>query len=300
MWTSSTGYLILELGGDPMQSSRGYTDLLGRLVRDPKGAVGLGVILCFTILPFLRPLITKYPPLAVGVGVPNEPPSHLHPMGTTSLGQDVFSQFLAGGLVPVEVGVLTGIFTSLLVVLIAIPAGYYSQRLGRLLTLITDVFLIIPTLPLIILIGVYLGPSLINQVLVLTLISWPFPARVVASQVLSLKERGFVQGAKALGASDARIMFGEILPNVTNLIISNSILVIIFAILFQTAISFLGLGVPTAPGWGNMLYYAEQSGAIASGEWWWVVPPGLGILAVAFGFSLLFLRLEELLGVEVR
>ncbi|BBD73557.1 hypothetical protein HS1genome_1946 [Sulfodiicoccus acidiphilus] len=283
-----------------MEVGSRYGGLVKRVVADPKGGAGVGIILAFTVLPFLRPLLTKYPPLAVGVGAPNQPPSHAHLLGTTSLGQDVFSQFLAGGLVPVEVGVLTGVFTSLLVVLIGVPAGYYSEKLGRLLTLITDVFLIIPSLPLIILLGVYLGPSLLNQVLVLTLISWPFPARVVASQVISLKERGFVLSAKALGASDGRVMFGEVLPNVVNLIISNSVLVIIFAILFQTAISFLGLGVPTQPGWGNMLYYAEQSGAIASGEWWWVVPPGLGILTVAFAFSLLFLRIEEILGLEVR
>ncbi|WP_252897059.1 ABC transporter permease [Metallosphaera hakonensis] len=226
-----------------MESRSGH--LIRRILVDPKGMVGAGVILAFSLLPFLRPLITKYSPEAVGVGAPNQPPSSLHPLGTTSLGQDVLSQFLTGGLVPVEVGVLTGIFTSLLVILVGIPAGYYVRIGGRLLNLVTDIFLILPALPLIILLGVYLGPSLLNQVLVLTLISWPFPARVVASQVVSLREREFIKVAKALGASDVRIMFGEVLPNVVNLIISNSILVIIFAILFQTAISFLGLGIPT-------------------------------------------------------
>ncbi|WP_338598430.1 ABC transporter permease [Sulfolobus tengchongensis] len=277
-----------------------YSQLIINVLNSVKGAVGLGIIVCFSLFPFLRPLITKYPPEAVGVGAPNQPPSSLHPFGTTSLGQDVLSQFLTGGLIPIEVGILTGILTSILVIVIGIPAGYYAAKYsGKFLTLITDIFLLIPALPLIILLGVYLGPSLLNQVLVLTLISWPFPARVVASQVMSLKERGFILSAKVIGASDTGIMFNEILPNVINLIISNSILVIIFAILFQAALSFLGLGVPTQPNWGNMLYYALQSGAIASGEWWWVLPPGIGIFMVAFAFSLLFLRLEEVLGLEV-
>jgi peptide/nickel transport system permease protein len=267
-----------------------------QLLRSVKGAIGFAIILTFSLLPFLRGFITNYQPDAIGVGLPNQPPSPSHLLGTTSLGQDVFSQFISGGLIPVIVGLLTGAFTSLLVTVIGIPMGYYSNRFGKLITLITDVFLIIPTLPLIILLGVYLGPSIINQVLVLTLISWPFPARVVASQVISLKERGFVLSAKACGASDLRLMFGEILPNVYNLIISNSVLVIIFAILFQTAISFLGLGNPTQIDWGNMLYYAEQSGAVASGEWWWVVPPGVGIMILAFSFSLIFLRIEEVIG----
>jgi ABC-type dipeptide/oligopeptide/nickel transport system permease subunit len=266
------------------------------LLKSVKGGLGFTVILTFSILPFLRSFIVKYNPQTVGVGLPNQPPSYAHLLGTTSLGQDVFSQFISGGLIPIIVGILTGIFTSFLVIIIALPMGYYSDKLsGKFIALLTDIFLVIPTLPLIIILGVYLGPSVFNQVFVLTLISWPFPTRIVSSQVMSLKERGFILSAKACGASDMKIMFEEILPNVTTLIISNTILVIIFAILFQTAISFLGLGDPTQIDWGNMLYYAEQSGAIANGEWWWVIPPGIGIMLLAFSFSLLFLRIEEIM-----
>lgn len=283
-----------------INSSNKYISLIKNMINSLKGGVGLGIILFFIIIAFLRTLLIKYPPLAVGVGMPNQPPSYQHPFGTTSLGQDVFSQFIVGGVIPIEIGVLVGIFTSLLVILIAIPSAYYSGNiLGKLLTLITDIFLVIPTLPLIILLGVYLGPSLINQVLVLTLISWPFPARIVRAQVISLKEKEFILIDKVMGASDVRIMFSEILPNVMGLILSNTVLVIIFAILFQAAISFLGLGVPNQPSWGNMLYFAVQSGAIASGEWWWVLPPGVGITLVCLGFTLILLRIDEILNIEV-
>jgi peptide/nickel transport system permease protein len=260
-----------------------------------KGSLGLALIILFTILPYLQPYIVPYPPFKIGVGAPNQAPSSEHLLGTTSLGQDVLSQFLAGGLVSVVVGVLTGIFASLLAAAIGIPAGYFRGKYGGVLTLLTDVFLVIPILPLIIVFAIYLGPSVSNQILILTLLTWPFTARVISSQVLSLRERGFVESAVLAGGSSPRIMLSEILPNLVPLILSNGVLVIVFAILFQAAIAFLGLGIPTLVSWGSMLYYAELSGAIAAGEWWWVAPPGLGIMLLAFAFSLIILQLDDVL-----
>ncbi len=254
---------------------------------------GICVIAAFVILPYLQPYISHFPPLKYGVGPRDQAPTSIHPMGTTNLGQDVLSQFLAGGIVSVEVGVLTGVFTTLLVILVGIPAGYYRRSFGQVLIVFTDVFLVIPVLPLIILLAVYLGPSLFNQILILTLLSWPFAARIVAAQVLSLRERLFVESGIAAGSRDTRIMFGEILPNLWPLILSNGVLIIVFAILFQAAIAFLGLGNLTLDSWGNMLYNAQQIGAISAGEWWWVVPPGLGITALALAFSLAVLQMDK-------
>ncbi len=258
-----------------------------------KGMFGVVVIALFVILPYLRPYLTRYPPLKYGVGIRDQAPTAAHLMGTTNLGQDVFSQWLVGGIVSVEVGVLTGFFTTILVILIGIPAGYYRRSFGQVLILLTDVFLVIPVLPLIILLAVYLGPSLFNQILILTILSWPFAARIVAAQVLSLRERVFVESGIAAGSSDLRIMFGEILPNLWPLILSNGVLIIVFAILFQAAIAFLGLGNEQLVSWGNMLFNAESVGAVSSGEWWWVVPPGLGITFLALAFSLAVLQIDK-------
>ncbi len=258
-----------------------------------KGMFGIIVIAVFVVLPYLRPYLTPYPPLKYGVGIRDQAPTAAHLMGTTNLGQDVFSQWLVGGIVSVEVGVLTGFFTTILVILIGIPAGYYRRSFGQVLILLTDVFLVIPVLPLIILLAVYLGPSLSNQILILTLLSWPFAARIVAAQVLSLRERVFVESGVAAGSSDVRIMFGEILPNLWPLILSNGVLIIVFAILFQAAIAFLGLGNEQLVSWGNMLYNAQNVGAASSGEWWWVIPPGLGVTALALAFSLAVLQIDK-------
>jgi peptide/nickel transport system permease protein len=258
-----------------------------------KGMFGIVVIMLFVILPYLRPYLTPFAPLRYGVGVRDQAPTAAHIMGTTNLGQDVFSQWLVGGIVSVEVGVLTGFFTTILVILIGIPAGYYRRSFGQVLLLFTDVFLVIPVFPLIILLAVYLGPSLYNQILVLTLLTWPFAARIVAAQVLSLRERVFVESGIAAGSSDLRIMFGEILPNMWPLILSNGVLIIVFASLFQAAIAFLGLGNEQLVSWGNMLFNAESVGAVSSGEWWWVVPPGLGITVLALAFSLLVLQIDK-------
>jgi peptide/nickel transport system permease protein len=268
--------------------------LLAGFLRSWKGAGGIAIVLGFTLMPLLQPLLSPYSPLEIGVGPPDAPPSAGHPLGTTRLGQDVLSQFLAGGQVSVIVGLLTGLFASLFAIVMGIPAGYYSGPLGLALTMITDIFLVFPILPLIIIFAAYLGPSLENQILILALLTWPFAARVIRAQVLSLRQRAFVASAQLAGASDLRIMFGEILPNVMPLVLSNGVLIIVFAILFQAAINFLGLGDPTSISWGTMLYMAQLSGAVASGEWWWVVPPGLGIASLAFGFSLIVLRLDEL------
>jgi peptide/nickel transport system permease protein len=258
-----------------------------------KGMFGIIVITIFVLLPYVQPYLSPYPPLKYGVGPRDQPPTSAHIMGTTNLGQDVFSQFLVGGLLPVEVGVLTGFFTTILVILIGIPAGYYRRSFGQVLLVFTDVFLVIPVFPLIILLAIYLGPSLYNQILILTLLSWPFAARIVAAQVLTLRERVFVASGIAAGSRDSRIMFGEILPNLWPLILSNGVLIIVFAILFQTAISFLGLGNESLVSWGNMLFNAEAVGAVSSGEWWWVVPAGLGITVVCLAFSLAVLQLDK-------
>lgn len=274
---------------------RAYRRMARRFLLSWKGLVGLSLIVLFILLPYLGPYLSPYHPLEIGVGPPNQPPTREHPLGTTNLGQDVFSQFLAGGQVSVLVGTLTGLFASLLAALVGITSGYYRGLPGSLLSLLTDTFLVIPILPLIIILAAYLGPSLTNQILILTLLSWPFPARVIRAQVLSLRERAFVESSVLTGSGKLRIMFSDILPNVVPLILSNGVLVVVFAILFQAAINFLGLGDPTLASWGAMLYYAQLSGAIASGQWWWVLPPGLGISLLAFAFSLIALQLDVVL-----
>jgi peptide/nickel transport system permease protein len=269
---------------------------------DPLGRSGI-LLLAFTILVAgAGPLFFPFDPAKVGTTSESilQPPSLEHWFGTDELGRDVFAATLAGSQVSLLVGLLATAISIGLGTLVGLVAGYYSSGLGTLLMRVTDFFLVLPTLALIIVLAATFGQSLGVIILVIGLTSWASTARIVRSQTLSLRERIFVERIRAIGAGDLRVIGSHILPNVLPLIIANTILVIAGAILSEATLAFLGLGDPVHVSWGTMLHYAFENGAAGRGAWWYLIAPGLGIVIVVLGFTLVGHTLDRILNPRLR
>ncbi len=262
------------------------------LWRHPLGLAGTCVVGSLVFVAVLAPFIAPYDPLAIDVSHVLEPPSLAHPCGTDLLGRDVLSRLIYGARISLEVGVLAvGISLAIGVVLGAV-AGYFGGWVDGLISRLIDIMLCFPTIFLILAVIAYLEPSIVNIMIVIGLTSWMGVARLVRAEFLSLKEREFVLAEKALGASHGRIIFHHILPNALPPILVSATLGVGMAILVESALSFLGLGVqPPTPSWGNMLTEGKETLEIA---WWLSVFPGLAILITVLGFNLLGEAIQEI------
>jgi peptide/nickel transport system permease protein len=259
-----------------------------RVWDDRMGRVGLLMILGVLIVIVVGPILLRFNPQGFGqnAGSIMKPPSADHPLGTDELGRDVLRQVLVGGRISLLVGLTATAIAMVLGAGIGLVSGYYPGWPDTLLMRITDFFLVIPTLPLIIVLAALFGQSILITSLVIGLTSWPPTARIIRSQVLSLRERPLVMRIRSLGASDLRIVRVHILPNVSPLIFANLVLVLAGAILAEATLAFLGLGDPVHVSWGTMLHFAFTSGAMSLRAWWYLLPPGIGIVIVVLGFSL--------------
>ena len=265
---------------------------LKRLIRHPLGLTGSFIVLLLVLTAFLAPFIAPYDPLAIDVAHVLEPPSRLHLCGTDLLGRDVLSRLIYGARISLEVGILAvGISLAIGIVLGAL-AGYYGGLIDGLICRFIDIMLCFPTIFLILAVIAYLEPSILNIMIVIGLTSWMGVARLVRAEFLSLKERDFVLAEKALGAGNLRIIFRHILPNALPPILVSATLGVGSAILVESALSFLGLGVqPPTPSWGNMLTEGKNTLEVA---WWLSVFPGFAILITVLGFNLLGEALQEI------
>jgi peptide/nickel transport system permease protein len=222
------------------------------------------------------------------------PPSSQFWFGTDDLARDIWSQTIYGARVSLTVGFLAAFITVVTGTLIGLIAGFYGKLIEEVLMRVVDFFMMLPELPLMIVLAAVLGPSLWNIVLVVSIVSWPTTTRVVRSQVLSLKERPFVEASRCIGASDFALMFREILPNVVPLMFAQAVLMITEAVYAEAVLSFLGLGDPTTISWGSMLHFAFESGVMARALWW-VIPPIASIVALIVSFSLLGTAISDIL-----
>ena len=203
--------------------------------------------------------------------------------------------------ISLTIGFLAAILAISIGTMAGMVAGYFGGWVDATLMRLVDIVLVVPFLPLMILLAAYLGPSFWNIILVIGALVWARPARVIRSQVLSLRRLDFVDAALALGASSRRLLMRHILPGVLSLALAQFILAASNAILIEASLSFLGLGDPTAKSWGSMLYYAQVRSAFISGAWkWWVLPPGLLITAAVLGFAFTGFALEEVLNPQLR
>lgn len=249
------------------------------------GIAGLIIILIFLIMALAAPIIAPYEPTATYVGRPFEPPSFKHPLGTDEAGRDIFSQIIYGSRVSILIGFAAAAVSTTIGALIGVVSGYFGGVIDVILMRITDIFLIIPMIPLAILLALFVGPSLFNIIVLIGFLGWPGLARQIRAQILSLKELPFVEALRALGASDRRIIFYHLLPNISGLVFASMIGGSVGAILAEAGLSFLGVTDPRVMSWGRIVARALGSGAVLRKAWWTLVPPGLCIALLACGFS---------------
>ena len=279
---------------------QGALDRLRPVLRNRKAVVGAAILLGFALVAILAPVIAPGDPRDI-VARRHEAPSAEHWFGTTGAGQDVFAQTVWGARLTLAVGLAVGLLTTAVGVLIGMTAGYFRGRIDDALSLLMNVFLIIPSLPLLVVLAAFLGSgSALYFILVLTLTGWAWGARVLRSQTLSLREKDFVSAAEVAGESRFRIIFREILPNMISIVVAGMFGSTIFAIGALSALEFLGLGNPSVISWGTNLYWAGNNGALLTGAWWTVVPAGLCIALVAFAFALVNFAVDEVTNPRLR
>ena len=273
------------------------------LRRDRAGMAGMIILALFILMAVFAPLLADKDGLRAINALGNDPwmtPSEFPPLGTDSLGRSVWTQFVWGSRISLLVGFAATILAIVIGTVVGVAAGFYGGRLEGVLMRLTEWFLVIPFLPLAIALAAVLGPSLRNIILVIGITSWPSTARLVRAQVLTLKERLYVDRSRALGASQAHLMLRHILPSVSGLILAQTTLTVPVAILSETTLSFLGFGDPTRPSWGKMLEEAFAQGALTQEAWWWYIPPGVCIVLVVLAFTLCGRALEEILDPRLR
>jgi peptide/nickel transport system permease protein len=264
------------------------------------GVFGLGLLAVFLVIALFAPVISPFDPTE-RVGQPFMKPNGAFLLGTNDIGQDILSELLYGTRVSLLIGVVAALISIVLGCLVGIIAGYYGGKVDSLLMRLVDLVLVIPFLPLMILLAAFIGPSFWNIVLVISLISWASPARVIRSQVLSLKTKGYVEAAKSIGTSIRVILTRHILPGVVPIALSQFVLAASNSILIEASLSFLGLGDPFTKSWGTILYYAQARGAFLTDAWiWWILPPGILITTLVIGFAFTGYSLEEILNPRLR
>jgi peptide/nickel transport system permease protein len=267
------------------------------------GMIGLGILVAVSAMALAAPLLADSTQLHV-VNTTQNPafasPSEFGLLGTDKFGRPVINQFIWGSRISLLVGLAATVLAVVIGSVVGILAGFFGGRFGGTLMRFTEWFLVIPFLPLAIALAAILGPSVGNIILVIGITSWPSTARLIRAQVLTLKERDYVDRSRALGASNWHLMTRHILPNVSPLILANTTLTVPIVILSEATLSFLGLGDPANPSWGKMLDDAFEAGAVTLEAWWYILPPGIGIMLVVLAFTLCGTALEEILDPRLR
>jgi peptide/nickel transport system permease protein len=264
-----------------------------------KSVVGLTIVLAIFAFGLIGPLLVGDPLAISDVGM--APPNAQHILGTTQTGQDVFAQLAWASRGSLIIGLLVGAMGLFLSFLFGVLGGYASGWADELFSLVTNVVLILPGLPLMIVIGSYMprkGILVISLVLAIT--SWAGGARVLRAQTLSLRTRDYVHAARVAGENPLRIIAVEILPNLLPVMSSGFVFAMIWAILGEAGLSFIGLGVSGTQTWGSMLYYAQNGQALTLGGWWWFVPPGALIALLGMGLALINFAIDEVINPRLR
>jgi len=259
------------------------------------GIIGVAIFVILGIIVIFGPLLRTVDPMRTGL--PENiliAPNAQFWFGTDHLARDVWSQTIFGARIALLVGFVAAIVTVSIGTLVGLIAGYTGGRLDELLMRITDFFMMLPYLPLMIVLAAVLGPSIWNIILVVSIVYWPYTARVIRSQVLSLKQRPFVEASRSVGASDSLLIFGEIMPNVVPLMFAEAVLMVTWAIYAEAVLAFLGLGDPTTISWGMMLNFAFDTGLMTVAPWW-VIPPIVCICATILAFTFLGTAVSDIM-----
>lgn len=266
------------------------------------GMVGLVLLSAFILLALAAPLLVSPEDLSVSdpPGEPFQPPSLEFPLGTDDFGRSVLDLVIYGSRISLAVGFAATVMTMTVGASVGIIGGYYGGRTDTVMNALTNWFLVIPWIPLAIVLASILGQSLFNTILVIGITSWAGTARLVRADTLSVKERPYVERARALGSSNWHLVSRHILPNVMPVIFANTVLTVALAILAETTLSLLGLGDPSSISWGGIIFDAFDAGALSAGLWWWLIPPGVCICLVTLGFTMCGYALDEVLNPKIR
>ena len=255
------------------------------LMKNKLAVLGGILVLFVFILSIFAPLVAPYDPSTIDIKNILVGPNLTHPLGTDDLGRDVLSRMLWGGRISLEVGFVAVGIATIIGIILGSVAGYYSGWIDSMIMRSVDIMLSIPTIFLVLAVIAILEPSIINIMIVIGLTSWMEPARLIRAEFISLKEREFVIAARAIGANDSRIIIKHVLPNGISPILVSATMGVGGAILIESALSFLGLGVqPPTPSWGSLLSSGKDNIEIA---WWLSAFPGLAILVTVLGYNLL-------------
>lgn len=256
------------------------------------GLIGALVLLAFTVLAIGAPWFAPYSTSAASGPVFAHPSLH-HWLGTNDGGIDMVSLLMEGGRISMLVGFSCAAIAAVPGLLVGVLSGYYGGVVDTVLMRVTDFFIVLPTVPVMIVIAAVWGPSLLHVIVAISVLLWTSTARVIRAQVKSLRERAFVRRARTLGMRNSRVIFRHIVPNVTPLLVANSVVALALAIFYETALAFLGLGDPTATSWGTIIEDAFLRTAISVGAWWAVVPPGICVALVVVGAYLVGQSIED-------
>jgi peptide/nickel transport system permease protein len=300
---------VLPLAGGVGLPRRARLGLVRDLLRSPSGLIGVVILAVFTILAIAPgALVGPLETVVTATGPRLAPPSTQYPFGTDQLGRSILNLTVHATRISMVIGLLATVITVAVGAVLGIVSGYVGGRFDALAMRVADFFLVLPTFVLAIILTAIIRDvigtgsteiagirlSLIVIVIVIGITSWSSTARIIRSQTLSLRERAFVDRARVIGASDAHIMVRHILPNVMNLIIANAVLTFAGAILTETTLSFIGLGDPFQPSWGQLLEASRTVGAPSLGAWWFFVPPGAAVVLVVLAFTLLGNALDDI------
>lgn len=283
----------------PKRGSRGGARLFRNLGRNGKAIAGIAILVVFIAAALLAPVFFPEDPSRILSGGAT-PPSLEHLLGTTAKGQDVLALTLWGARSSLLVGFAAGILATLVAILVGLAGAYFGGVLDDILSLATNVFLLIPGLPLLVILAAFMPPGLGTVVIVLVITGWAGGARILRSQGLSIRGKDYVAASIVAGESPLRIMLRDILPNMASIVMSTLLGCIIGSIGAQAGLEFLGLGDSNTISWGTNLFWATSDGSLMLGQWWIFVPSGLAIALVAFALALCNYAVDEITNPRLR
>jgi peptide/nickel transport system permease protein len=274
--------------------------LLKIFLRNPKAAFGLLIVLFYALVGLAAPLITDNDPNK-RVSRPHQPPSVEYVMGTTRMGRDVYTQLVWGTRTSLMVGLVAGLIVTLIGTVIGLTAAFFGGVVDEVLNFATNVVLVLPQLPLLLVLAAFLGQvGPLSIALIIGLTSWAWGARVTRAQAMTLRNHEFIQASELIGEPAWRMILVEMLPNLMSIIGFNFIGSVIFTIITQATLEFLGLGDPLSVSWGTMLYNANNASAITVGAWWEMAAPCAAIVVIGVGLSLLNFGVDEISNPRLR
>lgn len=275
--------MIAEYADRTLRTVRGIGR---RIASDRNKSVGFGIMTAFVIMALFAPFIAPYDPKGMDFA-PFLRPSVAHLLGTDNLGRDIFSQLIYASRISMLVGLTAATMVVAIGFTIGMAAGYRGGSTENILMGLTDIFILIPGLPLMILVATHLGPSLYNVIIIVAFLWWCGTARVVCSRVVQVKEMSFIESTKMMGFRESYVIFRHVLLNVKELLVARWCISIASAMMAEAGLAFLGLGDPFEISWGGMITNAFNKGGFALNLWWWYLIPGMMISLVTLGFFLI-------------